>query len=92
MQLAELIEIVAWSLWFLIGVVAGLVAASYTGGRQMLAADIFVGIISSITGGWLYTLMVGNQTKAQLIVSVLCATILCIISVWILNWVNRNKY
>ena len=91
MQLAELIEIVSWALWIGVGIVVGLVAAGYMGGRKMLSADLFTGLISAILGGWLYTIAVGNQTKAQLIVSVLCAVILSVISILILNWANRNK-
>lgn len=90
MELTELIEIVTWSLWVAVGIVVALVSAGFRGGRSMLGYDLFVGVVCSILGGWCSSMLGGDMTKGQLIVSVLCAVFASILGVMILNRASRS--
>lgn len=90
MELTELIEIVTWSLWIAVGIVVALVSAGYVGGRRRLGYDLFVGVVSSIGGGWCSSVIYGDATKGQLIVSVLCAVFASVLCVYILNRLVKN--
>lgn len=93
MELVELIEVVTWSLWVAVGIVVALVAAGFVGGRQRLGYDLFVGVVTSVLGGWCSMVIAGDATKSQLIVSVLCALFASVLCVWILNAVvSRRKH
>ena len=90
MELVELIEVVTWSLWVAIGIVVALVAAGFVGGCKRLGYDLFVGVVASILGGWCSSVLGGDATKGQLIVSVLCAFFFSVLCVYILNRVIKN--
>lgn len=85
MELTELIEVVTWSLWVAVGIVVALVSAGFVGGRRRLGADLFVGVVSSVLGGWCSSVIYGDASKGQLIVSVLFAFFVSVICVWVLN-------
>lgn len=90
MELTELIEIVTWSLWIAVGIVVALVSAGLQGGSRRLGYDLFVGVVASVLGGWCSSVIAGDTTKAQLIVSVLCALFFSVLAVYILNRVVRR--
>ena len=85
MELTELIEVVTWSLWVAVGIVVALVSAGFEGGRKRLGCDLFVGVVASVLGGWCSSVIAGDATKGQLIVSVLCAFFFSVLCVYILN-------
>lgn len=85
MELAELIEVVSWSLWVAVGIVVALVSAGFAGGRKRLGYDLFVGVVGSVLGGWCSGVLGGDVTKAGLIVSVLVAFLVSAAAVYILN-------
>lgn len=91
MEFVELVEIVTWSLWVAVGVTVALVSAGFYGGRRMLGYDLFVGVVASVLGGWCSSVLGGDMTKGQLIVSVLCAFLFSCAGVYILNRVVRKK-
>ena len=84
-------EILTWILWIAAGIVCGLVAAGLGGGRRMLVYDLVVGIVLSILGGWCSAVFAGDAVKSQLIVSVLCSTLLSGLGVYILNKTSRRR-
>ena len=90
MSLVELIEIVTWSLWVAVGIVVALVASGFVGGSKRLGYNLFVGVTTSILGGWCSAVIAGDATKAQLIVSVLCAFLFSVLAVYILNRAVRK--
>lgn len=90
MELVELIEVVSWSLWVAVGIVVALVASGFVGGSRRLGYNLFVGVVASILGGWCSSVIGGDMTKAQLIVSVLVAMFFSVLCVVILNRVVKK--
>ncbi len=79
------IEILTWILWVVAGLVVAFIAAGLFGGRRLLGYDLLVGVVCSILGGWCSAVIAGDATRSQLIVSVLCAVLLSVLGVYILN-------
>lgn len=91
MELTELIEVVTWSLWVAVGIVVGLVSAGFLGGRRMLAYDLCMGLVGAIAGGWGYAVAMGQGTRTDLVISVLCAFFVSVMAVYVLNLANRPR-
>ncbi|MEG2339294.1 MAG: GlsB/YeaQ/YmgE family stress response membrane protein [Odoribacter sp.] len=81
----------AFILFVMIGMLAGYVAGKIMrGGGFGLVANIVIGMIGSILGGWLFSL-VGLQSTGGFISSLLVATIGAIVLLWIVSLFRRNK-
>ncbi|MEG0796510.1 MAG: GlsB/YeaQ/YmgE family stress response membrane protein [Odoribacter sp.] len=81
----------AFILFVMIGMLAGYVAGKIMrGGGFGLVANIVIGMIGSILGGWLFSL-VGLQSTGGFISSLLVATIGAIVLLWIVSLFQRNK-
>lgn len=85
------IEILTWCLWVIAGLVVAFVAAGLFGGRRMLGYDLLVGVVCSILGGFCSAVIAGDQTKSQLIVSVLCAVLLGVLGIYMLNRIALRR-
>lgn len=85
------IEILTWILWVAAGIIIALIAAGLYGGRKMLGNDLFVGVVSSILGGWCSAVIAGDASQSQLIVSTLCAVLFSALAVYILNYIARRR-
>ena len=91
MNFAELVEVVSWSLWVAVGIVVALVASGFVGGQRRLGYNLFVGVAASVLGGWCSSVIGGDMTKGQLIVTVLSSMFFSILCVYILNSVLRRR-
>lgn len=70
--------------WVVIGLVAGWLAGKITGRRETWWADIIIGIVGAIVGGFIYGLVTGQNVVAHfnlgtLIVATLGAVIVLFI-------------
>ncbi len=72
-----------WLLWtILIGILAGFIAGKIVKGRGMgVLVDLVVGIVGSILGGWIFTLLglAAYVLIAQLIMAVVGAVVLLLL-------------
>lgn len=77
--------VLAVALWVAVGLVVACVADSLMGGRRTIVYDVILGLVASLFGGYFSSAMMGDATKGQLIVSVLCAAFLSGAAVYIFN-------
>lgn len=80
--------------WIIFGALAGWVASIITGRNSRMGcfANIVIGVLGAIIGGFLYTLLTGNGitigfTWLSFIVSVIGASLLLMIT----GWYGRNR-
>ena len=83
--------VLACGLWIVIGLIVAFVADSLAGGKRTLIYNVILGLAGSIFGGYFSSVMVGDATKGQFIISVLCSAFLSIATVYIFNWMIRKK-
>lgn len=79
------LEVSTWLMWVGAGIVVSLVSAGFYGGRRMLGYDLFVGVVCALLGGWCSAYIAGENIPQLAIVSVLCAVLLAVVGVWLLN-------
>lgn len=89
MALSDLIQVVSWSLWIVVGVVIALVATGFSCCKRMVIYNLLVGVVLAIVGGMASSLNGGDMTKGQLIVSVLVACLCSGAGVYVLNMLAR---
>ena len=85
----------SWVAWVIVGLIAGAVAARVVTGRGFgCLADIIVGIVGALIGGWLISPLLGGGTINQgdfSVMGLLSSLIGAIILLAIVNLVRRGR-
>lgn len=81
-------------LWILFGGVVGWVASIFTGnnGRMGLFKNVAIGLLGSLVGGWVSTLIgIGSYSKFSLS-SFMIALLGAVLLLTVVNMIRRRKY
>lgn len=79
-----------WLSWALVGVVLGYMVARLTKPSGSLWANLLVGILAAIGGGWGFVSLFGC-TDQMIYASLLVALAVCGLFLWILKLLMRNR-
>lgn len=75
----------AWASWIIIGIVGGLLASSFLGGRRNRFFDVTIGTLGAIIGGWGSALAIGDHTPQSFAIAALVAIFGAGLALWVYN-------
>jgi uncharacterized membrane protein YeaQ/YmgE (transglycosylase-associated protein family) len=78
--------------WIVVGIVAGWLAEQLTGREDSLIANLVIGIIGALVGGFLFGRLLGLQYNEGLnLATIAIATAGAIVFLWIFGMVRRSS-
>jgi uncharacterized membrane protein YeaQ/YmgE (transglycosylase-associated protein family) len=80
-----------WLAWLIVGGIAGLFASRLMHSRMGLIADIIVGILGGLAGGFLFGLIGQPGVTGFNVWSIFVAFIGAVVLIWVVRLVNGNR-
>jgi uncharacterized membrane protein YeaQ/YmgE (transglycosylase-associated protein family) len=81
-----------WLAWLIVGGVAGLFANSVMHSRMGLIADIIIGVLGALAGGFLFSLIGVTGVTGFNLWSVFVAFVGAVILLGVIRMVSRNRH